>query len=155
MRKAELFHFLWHRNELKACRWQINLNVPPMVLHIHINIAWLLLTSEFIGFPPSQIRGPSIDEYFSTCALCGTFIISFAIINRINEQSKSTAAAAWHTGPLHSLILVFFLSCCVLILSNVFVSAVSFTCYTRSRSKYGQGLQILNKRSCTYRCWST
>lgn len=28
------------------------------------------------------------DEYFSTCALCGTFIFSFAIINRINEQSK-------------------------------------------------------------------
>lgn len=141
MRRAEW----WQKNELKTRMWEINLNVPPMVLHIHINIAWLLLTSEFIGFPPSQIRGPSIDEYFSTCALCGTFIISFAIINRINEQSKSNAAAARHTAPLRSLIfslpqllrlnsLKSLCLCCLLYMS------------ARSHSKYAWGLRcVVNK----------
>lgn len=154
MRKAELFHFLRHKNELKACTWQINLNVPPMVLHIHINIAWLLLTSEFIGFPPSQIRGPSIDEYFSTCALCGTFIISFAIINRINEQSKWAAAAACHTAPLRSLILAFFLSCCTFILSRLCLCCLLYILH-KVMQQIRVGAAGSDKRSCTYGCWST
>lgn len=84
--------------------WQINLNVLPVVLHIHINITWLPLAFEFIGFPPLQIRATPIDEYFNTCALCGTFIIGFAIINRINEQSEWVAECR-NAASLHLLCL--------------------------------------------------
>lgn len=48
--------------------------------------SWNLLV-----FHLRKLRVP-IYEYFSTCALCGTFITGVAILNRINEQSSCRAA---------------------------------------------------------------